>query len=175
MRTRSLVGPILLIVLSLSACERSPAPETQKPTPERVPTSDEAIAKRKADVAESERASKAYLAKLADAVKAEATNETWAAQKTKDVRASFAKAGMSAESLRSLECKSTLCSAEIVLPAKPMSGPYTAPDLVLQWLTQTEPCAFATAPAERDGKDGQEVLIQVYINCGVPEAAKTAQ
>jgi hypothetical protein len=136
-------------------------------------TLDEMVAKRKADISESERAQRAYLAKLAEGTKAEATNEAWAGKKSAEFRASFTAAGFRRESLRSLECKSTLCSAEIALSPELTSDGKSPVDSVVQWLSGTEPCAFTVAPAE--GAAGKEVAIQVYINCGMPAEAKPAQ
>lgn len=169
MRTRFLLGTVLLMALTVAACERAMAPPQEKAV-----TPEEALAKHQADISDSERASRAYLGKLTDAIKSEATNKAWADRKTTEVRASFAAAGFKAESLRTLECKSTLCSAEIVLPAEPISGANPPADAVLQWLSRTEPCAFTTAPAV-EGEEGKAVVIHVYINCEATETTKPAR
>lgn len=160
---------VLLLAFVLSACTRSEPPPKSSPAAEQRSPEQRIAAVEKARTQEAE-----FLKELASAILQEKRDETWAAKKESEVRASLSSrratgaTGMAGApgTLKSVECRSSRCQLLVELSqakqASESAGhPYSG---INDWIAASEPCGY-TISAEEAAPAAVPTSVRIFLNC----------
>ena len=141
-----------LVALVVVACSSTTTPPSKQQLAE--------VEKRRAQATDD------YLKGLANAVKAEKRNDTWAAQKESELRSSYARAeGAPPDGLKSVECRSSKCDLQLQVNAEGASQAAIEHQMAInEWISGSQPCGY-TLTTTGPGMEQTPGTIRIFLDC----------